>query len=85
MRKADGEALAVSALGQVDGLAISTEKMNGRFESRADIDPGLKNAVVSAKIEQPNFPLGSVPLSSPPFPEAPSAILKALMLSQKKL
>jgi hypothetical protein len=64
MRKADGEALAVSALGQVDGLAISTEKMNGRFESRADIDPGLKNAVVSAKIEATELPsrIGSVKL-----------------------
>jgi hypothetical protein len=64
MRKADGEALAVSASGQVDGLAIGAETMNGRFESRADIDPGFKNAAVSAKIEATELPsqIGSVKL-----------------------
>ena len=38
--------------------------MNGRFESRADIDPGFKNAVVSAKIEATELPsrIGSVKL-----------------------
>ena len=64
MRKADGEALAVSASGQVNGLAIGAETMNGRFESRADIDPGFKNAAVSAKIEATELPsqIGSVKL-----------------------
>ena len=64
IRKADGEALAVSASGQVDGLAIGAETMNGRFESRADIDPGFKNAAVSAKIEATELPsrIGSVTL-----------------------
>lgn len=68
LRKADGEALAVSASGQVDGLAVGTEKINGRFESRADIDPGFKNAVVSAKIEATELPsqIGSVKLPGIP-------------------
>ena len=68
LRKADGEALAVSASGQVDGLAIGAEKINGRFESRADIDPSFKNAVVSAKIEATELPsqIGSVKLPGIP-------------------
>ena len=64
MRKTDGEALAVSASGQVNGLAIGFETMNGRFEARADMDPGFKNAAVSAKIEATELPsqIGSVKL-----------------------
>jgi hypothetical protein len=64
VRKAHSQALAVSASGQVDGLAIGAEKINGRFESRADIDPGFKNATVSAKIEATELPfqIGSIKL-----------------------
>jgi hypothetical protein len=68
LRKADGEALAVSASGQVNGLAVGAEKINGRFESRADIDPSFKNAAVSAKIEATELPsqIGSVKLPDIP-------------------
>ena len=64
LRKTDGEALAVSASGQVDGLAIGAETIKGRFETHADIDPSSKNAVVSAKIEATELPsqIGSVKL-----------------------
>jgi hypothetical protein len=64
VRKAHSQALAVSASGQVDGLAIGAEKINGRFESRADIDPDFKNATVSAKIEATELPfqIGSIKL-----------------------
>jgi len=68
LRKADGETLAVSASGQVDGLAIGAEKINARFESRADIDTSFKNAVVSAKIEVTELPsqIGSIKLAGIP-------------------
>src|SRR4029453_8437733 len=64
VRKAHSQALAVSASGQVDGLAIGAEKINGRFESRADIDPDFKNATVLANIEASDLPsqIGSVQL-----------------------
>jgi hypothetical protein len=64
MRKSNGEALAVSASGQVDGLAIGAEKISGRFESRADIDAAFKTATVSATIDASELPshIGSVKL-----------------------
>ncbi len=64
LRKTQSQTLAVSASGQLDGLAIGTEKISGRFESRGDIDPGFKVATVSANIEASDLPseIGSVQL-----------------------
>jgi hypothetical protein len=64
LRKTQSQALAVSASGQIDGLAIGAEKINGRFESRAEIDPGFKIATVSANIKASDLPsqIGSVQL-----------------------
>jgi hypothetical protein len=68
LRKTQSQALAISTSGQVDGLAIGAEKINGRFESRADIDSAFKNATVSATIEATDLPsqIGSVKLPSIP-------------------
>jgi hypothetical protein len=64
LQKTPSQTLAVSASGQLEGLAIGAEKINGRFESRADIDSGFKIAHVSAKIEASDLPsqIGSVRL-----------------------
>ena len=66
LRKTHSQALAVSASGQVDGLAVGAEKINGRFETRTEIDPSFKNATVSANIEATELPsqIGSVELPS---------------------
>ena len=68
LRKTQSQALAISTSGQVDGLAIGAEKINGRFESRADIDSAFKNATVSATIEATDIPsqIGSVKLPGIP-------------------
>jgi hypothetical protein len=62
LRRTHSQALAVSAYGQVNGLIIGAEKISGRFESLAEIDPDFKNAIVSAKIEATELPsqIGSV-------------------------
>src|SRR5262245_31667379 len=64
LHKTQSQALAVSASGRLDGLAIGAEKINGRFESRADIDSSFKIASVSANIEASDLPsqIGSVRL-----------------------
>ncbi|HEX9272485.1 MAG TPA: hypothetical protein VGA01_09765, partial [Candidatus Binatia bacterium] len=62
LRRTHSQALAVSAYGQVNELIIGAEKVSGRFESLAEIDPDFKNAIVSAKIEVTELPsqIGSV-------------------------
>src|SRR4030095_5055400 len=64
VRKAHSQALAVSASGQVDGLAIGAEKINGRSESLPNNNPDLKIAPVSEKIEATELPfqIGSIKL-----------------------
>ncbi len=68
LQKTQSQALTLSASGQFDGLAIGAEKINGRFESRADIDPGFKNAALSVKIVATDLPaqIGSVKLPTIP-------------------
>ena len=62
LEKTHNQALAIATSGQVDGLIIGAEKLNGRFESRADIDPGFKNAAVSGQIKAIDLPsqIGSI-------------------------
>ena len=64
LHKTHSQTWAIAASGQVDGLAIGAEKINGRFESRADIDPGFKSAAVSAQIKAIDLPsqIGSIKL-----------------------
>jgi hypothetical protein len=68
LQKTNSQALAVSASGLVDKMAIGTEKISGRFESRADIDPSFKNAALSVNIEATALPsqIGSVKLPAIP-------------------
>jgi hypothetical protein len=64
LQKTHNQAWAVLVSGKIDGLAIGVEKVSGRVDSRADIDPGFKNATVSANIEASELPsqIGSVKL-----------------------
>ena len=64
LRRMDSQALAISASGQVNGLRIGAEKVNGRLQSLVEIDAGFKQAIVSAKIEATELPgqIGSVKL-----------------------
>jgi hypothetical protein len=58
------QGLTIIAAGQVIGLMVGAERINGRFESSADIDPGFKNSKVRAKIEAIDLPaqIGSITL-----------------------
>jgi hypothetical protein len=68
LQKTHSQTWAIAASGQVNGLAIGAEKINGRFESRADIDTGFKNAVVSAQIKAIDLPsqIGSITIPAIP-------------------
>ena len=68
LHKTHSQALAIAASGEVDGWTIGAEKINGRFESRAEIDPGFKNVVVSAQIKAIDLPsqIGSITIPAIP-------------------
>jgi hypothetical protein len=64
LRRMESQALEILASGAMTGLAIGTTKLTGRFDSRANVDPSFKEAVVSAYIETKELAaqMGSVKL-----------------------
>ena len=68
LQKTHNQAWVMSASGKVDGLAMAATKMSGQFESRADIDPGIKSATFSASIRASELPtqIGDVKLATIP-------------------
>ncbi|HEY6367340.1 MAG TPA: hypothetical protein VI585_21370, partial [Candidatus Binatia bacterium] len=68
LRRIEGQALEILTSGAMTGLAIGTARLTGQFDSRANVDPGFKEAVVSAHLETTELPvqIGSVKLAAMP-------------------
>jgi hypothetical protein len=68
LRRMESQALEILASGAMTGLAIGTAKLTGQFDSRANVDPSFKEAVVSAHIETKELPSQIGPLKLPAIP-----------------
>jgi hypothetical protein len=68
LRRVENQALEILASGAMTGLAIGTARLTGQFDSRANVDPGFKEAVVSAHIETKELPPQIGPLKLPAIP-----------------
>jgi hypothetical protein len=68
LRRMESQALEIVASGMMTGLTIRQAKITGQFNSRANVEPSFREAVISAHIETKDLPSQIGPLRLPAMP-----------------